>query len=86
MSNLVTVLREKYGKEIITAEELAVELEIEVEDVMEEISNNNLKSRKFGKKTLITIEEVGRVFSENRLNDNQYQESLDQRAIPTLTC
>lgn len=47
-----------------------MELEIEVEDVMEEISNNNLKSRKFGKKTLITIEEVGRVFSENRLNDN----------------
>lgn len=86
MSNLETVLREKYGREVVTAEELAVELGVKEEEVMEEIKNNNLKSRKIGKKTLITIKEIARLFGENESNDTQYQEMLDQMATPTLTC
>lgn len=86
MSNLVVALRERYGREFILVEELAVELGVEVEDIMDEINSNNLKNRKIGKKTLISIKEVERVFSENQPNDNQYQESLDQMATATLTC
>ena len=60
--SLASKLREKYGREFITVEELAVELFVSPDDIYPMIAKDELNVSRIGSSIRIHLDEVGRVF------------------------
>lgn len=77
-------LSEKYGREILTVEEVAEGLGVEVEDVIDEICQGKLKADQFGKKFFIHSDAVDERFKINinaldKKRNNINKEDLDNK-------
>lgn len=85
MSSLVKVLREKYGREFISVEELSSELGVSVSELIMEAKSKKIKVVKIGRNIQLSLKGIECMLSDEELNDNEYQNSLDQVATPTVT-
>lgn len=85
MSNLVKVLREKYGREFISVEELSSELGVSVSELIMEAKSKKIKVVKIGRNIQLPLKGIEYMLSDEELNDNEYQNLLDQVATSTVT-
>lgn len=85
MSSLVKVLREKYGREFISVEELSGELGVSVSELIMEAKSKKIKVVKIGRNIQLPLKGIECMLSDEELNDNEYQNLLDQVATSTVT-
>lgn len=85
MSRLVKVLREKYGREFISVEELSSELGVSVSELIMEAKSKKIKVVKIGRNIQLPLKGIEYMLSDEELNDNEYQNLLDQVATSTVT-